>query len=326
MSQPMISILIPVFNRVDLIEQTVACALSQNYLNFEVVIVDNASTDESWSLLKTLYLNNPQVRLYRNDSNVGPVRNWLKCVEAAEGEYAKILWSDDLITPDFLSKTVNLITPEVGFVFTQARVFTTNLMEGKLCHDLGVTRYLASEEFIIRDLAGLNTPLSPGCAIFRLSDMKECLLLDIPNPISSDFSMHAIGNDLLLFLLVAKRYRLVGYVGEPLAYFRAHEGSISVASGPGELPVHYNLARAYFVLVHRPDLIKKLNARLYIDCLRYPDFKNYKISKFSDFYLHSITVGVSTVFMMIMLFKRIWIRISTLVVKLIFSILAKFGI
>ena len=119
MSQPIVSILIPTYNRQDLITETVQSALSQTYQDFEIVIVDNQSTDNTYQVCLDLAKTDSRIRVYQNEENIGPVRNWQRCVELAHGEYAKILFSDDLIHPTFLEKTVNLLAdPSVGYVFT----------------------------------------------------------------------------------------------------------------------------------------------------------------------------------------------------------------
>ena len=108
--------------------------------------------------------------------------------------------------------------------------------------------------------------------------------MNVPNSVGSDFSMHAIGNDLLLFLLVANKYPKFAFVSEVLSFFRSHEGSISIASKNCKLPLHYNLARAYFVERYRPDLISELNANLRVHLFRFPDSKEFGVQRVSQFY------------------------------------------
>ena len=98
---PTVSILIPVFNREEFLPDCIQSALSQKYTDFEIIVVDNASNDRSWEIAKDFALNDSRVRVFRNDVNVGPVRNWQRCLDEATGEYAKFLFSDDLMLPDF---------------------------------------------------------------------------------------------------------------------------------------------------------------------------------------------------------------------------------
>ncbi|AQT93349.1 glycosyltransferase family 2 protein [Pseudomonas azotoformans] len=295
-TQQLVSILIPVYNRVDIIAETLSSALAQTYEQVEVVVVDNASTDNTWAVICEYAEKDSRIRPFRNASNLGPVRNWLRCVEEAKGTFAKILWSDDLIAPDFLVKTVPYFDdPEVGFVYTATKIFTRQPNEGVLSYANGASGVYDSERFIQGDFKGEGYPLSPGCAIFYLRDVKTNLMLQIPNSVKSDFSMHAIGNDLLLFLLTAHQYKKFAHISEVLSYFRAHPGSISLASTDGKLPLHYNLARGYFAETYRPDLMRMLNANIFFDLKKYPGAKKYGLSKISDFYVSCKQSGVDIV-------------------------------
>ena len=66
-------------------------------------------------------------KIYISVSVSVSVENWRKCFEFAKGEYVLILWSDDLISPNFLSKTVNFLenSPTAGFVYTLTNIFIT---------------------------------------------------------------------------------------------------------------------------------------------------------------------------------------------------------
>ncbi|WP_175419879.1 glycosyltransferase family 2 protein [Marinitoga sp. 1154] len=89
------SIGLPVYNRIDTIQNCVESVLSQTYKNFELIIVDNNSFDGTWEYLKTI--KDPRIKLYRNTKNIGMIPNWKKCVEYAEGEYFRIMMSDDIL-------------------------------------------------------------------------------------------------------------------------------------------------------------------------------------------------------------------------------------
>lgn len=244
---PLVSILIPVFNREEVILETLDSALSQTYKNFELVVVDNCSSDRTWELLKGYAVNDPRVKVFRNSSNVGPVNNWRECVRRASGEYAKILWSDDLIAPDYLEKTVPYLNDiDVGFVFSAVELFNQNKRWG--AYSIGKTGVYSSAEFIRWSLLslGLKYPVSPGAALFRLKDIAANLVVDVPNKIRLDFSSTAIGNDLLIYLLTASQYPNFAFVDERLSYFRSHPDSITVKSSPKKLRLYYKVASAYF--------------------------------------------------------------------------------
>lgn len=311
----LVSILIPVYNREGIIAATLDSALAQSYLNTEIIVVDNASTDRTWIIIQEYAEKNSRIKIFRNESNLGPVRNWLRCIDNATGYYAKILWSDDLIAPDFLEKTLPLFESDVGFVYSGVKIFTDVPENGNSCYFIGKTDHYDSEEYISRALFDKNVPVSPGCAIFRLSDLKKNLLLNVPNKIGSDFSMHAIGGDLLIFLLISLNYRRFGFVSEPLSFFRAHEGSISIASKDGKLPLHYLLAKSHFVDSHSQQYREKLAAFANFLLMKYPSHRNYGIESIDS--LFQTTVKIDRIFLMRLILTDMLLRPIRLTKKLL---------
>lgn len=286
-TRPRVSILVPVYNRAHCIRQTLASALEQTFTDLEVVVVDNCSTDASWDLIQEVAAREPRVRAFRNDTNLGPVRNWRRCVAEARGEFGKILWSDDLLHADFLRQAVPVLEdPEVGFVYSAARVFSgEDPLQGAIYYAGTPAGRRPASEFIEGLLLKLDYPVSPGCALFRLADMRECLLEQVPNRVGSDFSLHAIGNDALLFLLVAERYRYCHRLAPALSYFREHAGSITLSAARGKIPLHYDLAMAWFVSRASlpPGLAARFNAILCIDLLAFRG-NPYGLGRLADFY------------------------------------------
>jgi len=298
MQNNLVSILVPVCNRETLIEETVQSALNQTYKNIEVIVVDNKSTDNTWKILQKLASQDKRIKIFQNEKNIGPVKNWKRCIDNATGEYGKILWSDDLIAPDFLEKTMPFLQDdEVGFVFTGTEIFEEDTEKKTDVYFIGNTGIYSSEKYINGVLFEGNYPVSPGCALFRLKDLRKNLLIDIPNKIGSDFSMHAIGNDLMIFLLTANQYKKFAFVNEKLSFFRAHAGSISVQSNDGKLPLHYNLASAFFVENYRKDLIPKMNANILINIKRFKkSAEKFGLTSIEKFYIDNKNYSVDWIY------------------------------
>ena len=307
----LVSILIPVYNRESLISETIQSALNQTYKNIEVVIVDNASTDNTWKIIQSFAGKDSRIKAFSNESNLGPVRNWLRCTDEATGQYGKILWSDDLIAPDFIEKTLPLFTEHVGFVYSGANIFTKKKpLAAKTNYLFPVTGTYPSSMYIEKVIFDKDMPVSPGCAIFRMNDIRKNLWLQVPNKVNSDFSMHAIGNDLLLFLLTAHEYEYFGHVAEPLSFFRSHEGSISISSKSGKLPLHYALVKAYFLENYRPQLKACFASYLQLLLWRYKDSKTYEIESIQDFFqayvnLSKMCLAKEIIFKLIGVTKRV---------------------
>ncbi|KXS43218.1 MAG: glycosyl transferase, family 2 [Candidatus Frackibacter sp. T328-2] len=250
--QPKVSILIPVYNRENLIKETLDSALSQTFDDFEIIVVDNKSTDNTFQILEEMGKEYDKLKVFQNASNLGPVGNWKVCLEHAKGEYIKILWSDDLIAEDFLEKTVPVLeeNEDIGFVYSKVEIFPKD--EKKLCYALGESGEYKSQVFLEGALLNkYSVPVSPGCALFRKNDV---VIYDtIPNGFEIEHKNTGAGIDLLIFLEVLKKYSKFYYIDEVLSFFRSHKNSFSIAN---DLYREYMTAKTYF--------IKKYSLKSYI--------------------------------------------------------------
>jgi glycosyltransferase involved in cell wall biosynthesis len=100
--EPLVSICIPSYNYARYITTTIESALSQSYRNFEVVISDNGSSDETDAVLAR-YAAEERVRVFHQSENIGISRNVNFLIDEARGEYVVVIGADDALLPDFLS-------------------------------------------------------------------------------------------------------------------------------------------------------------------------------------------------------------------------------
>jgi len=247
---PAVSLLVPTFNRAELLIPCLDSALAQTMPDLEVVVVDGASTDGTWQVCLRYAAADPRVRIFRDEVNTGPVRGWWRCVEEARGSYATFLWSDDMLQPTFLASTVPVIAHEdVAFVFTAAEI-GPELGAGEIAY-AHPSRLMASREFIEGSLIGTDLyPVSPACALFRLADLQQSFMMELPTEPRIDLTATGAGVDLLLYLLTALRYPRVACLSEPLAFFRAHAGSISVDGRGGQVALDYTMTKSWFAQAH----------------------------------------------------------------------------
>lgn len=99
-----ISIIIPTHNRRDILRRCLAAATSQDYPNFEVIVVDDGSTDGTGEMVRREF---PAVRYIRQEPNRGPAAARNRGIEAASGEIIAFTDDDCLLPPDFLSRLAN---------------------------------------------------------------------------------------------------------------------------------------------------------------------------------------------------------------------------
>jgi glycosyltransferase involved in cell wall biosynthesis len=122
--EPKVSVLIPTYNAGAFLDESITSVLNQTYTNYELVIVDNCSTDNSEEIISK-YLSDQRIRYYKNESNIGVVGNFNKCFSYAKGEYLKILCADDKFHPELLEKFVNVMEkfPNVSLVTSYSQEF-----------------------------------------------------------------------------------------------------------------------------------------------------------------------------------------------------------
>jgi len=114
---PKISVCIPVYNRSRYIASTIRSVLNQEFVDYEIIISDNASTDDTIEIVKSF--DDSRIYLHRNQKNIGMYPNFNRCINLARGDYIKFLLSDDLfITPHALAKYARVLDehPDVGIV------------------------------------------------------------------------------------------------------------------------------------------------------------------------------------------------------------------
>ena len=311
MTDKLVSILIPVYNREKYISKTINSALSQTYKNLEIIVVDNASTDATWKIISAIAQDHPVVKVYKNEQNIGPVKNWCRCVQEASGEFGKILWSDDLMAPDFIEKGIFAInqSDNIGFVFSAVGIINDSDEQiDLLYHQNGSSGVRDTKNFIKNTLKGDSSlPVSPGCALFRMKSLRESLLVDIPNQVNADTGLIAIGNDLLLFLLTCSKFDSYYYLPEVGNFFRVHEGSITVSSERGKLSAYYSMSIAYFISCN-PNIdsesVDHFNARIFVQRVLY-GYKRYGFDTWMSMYPKPIGHKLNLLYVADFLIKRI---------------------
>ena len=118
--EPFVSVIIPNYNYARYLEERISSILNQTFSDFEMILLDDASSDNSTEILKK-YKDNPHVsHCIVNGKNSGCVfRQWEKGINLSKGKYIWIAESDDLAAPDFLEKTISALErhPEANLCF-----------------------------------------------------------------------------------------------------------------------------------------------------------------------------------------------------------------
>ena len=131
---PLVSICVPTYNSARYLRESLDSIVAQTYGNLEVIISDNASSDDSAAIADE-YGATYGFKVVRNGDNIGPFRNWNRMLEQAQGEYVAIYHSDDVYDPTIIEESVALLEQErtVGLVGTLATIIDET---GKECYSV----------------------------------------------------------------------------------------------------------------------------------------------------------------------------------------------
>ncbi|MGD9900528.1 MAG: glycosyltransferase, partial [Calditrichaceae bacterium] len=124
--KPLVSVVIPSYNQGKYIEKAINSVLTQDFDNFELLISDDASPDNSWEIIQRF--EDPRIRTYRQRKNLGAVGNLVFLIRESRGKYVALLNSDDYWLPGKLDKQVEIMEsdPELGACFTWADLVDEN--------------------------------------------------------------------------------------------------------------------------------------------------------------------------------------------------------
>lgn len=106
--EPLVSILIPTYNRANLLKRSIQSALNQTYENIEIVISDNNSDDNTDKIVNSF--TDRRIKYFKNESNIGPILNWRNALVKSSGDYCILLCDDDyIIESNYIRNSVELL-------------------------------------------------------------------------------------------------------------------------------------------------------------------------------------------------------------------------
>lgn len=120
----LISIVVTSYNYEKYLKDTINSVLAQTYQNWEMIVIDDASTDSSVEIIKEYQKKDKRIKLIQNETNLGLSKTLKKGLEAASGEWIAILESDDSISSDYLEKKAAVIKqyPDIGLIFNDVEM------------------------------------------------------------------------------------------------------------------------------------------------------------------------------------------------------------
>lgn len=127
---PLISVCIPTYNGAEYLRECLDSILAQTFTDFEVLIVDDQSSDETIAISQEYASLDERIKVVQNPRNLGLVGNWNRCAELASSEWIKFVFQDDLIAPTCLEKMLAVAEPDSAIVFCRRDfIFEGNVSE-----------------------------------------------------------------------------------------------------------------------------------------------------------------------------------------------------
>jgi glycosyltransferase involved in cell wall biosynthesis len=229
---PTVSIVIPNYNHARFLRQRIESVLGQTYQDFELILLDDCSTDESRSILSE-YAADSRVRLEFNEKNSGSTfKQWNKGVRLARGEYVWIAESDDYADSRLLEKLVSRLDADPRAVLSYCRSWLVSAdgehsgFLSSYLADLDAHRWTADfcaggREECRKYLVRRNTVSSASSVLFRRAVYWQMGGADEELVLCGDWKTWAS---------MALTGGTISYVGEPLNYYRFHDASVSAKS------------------------------------------------------------------------------------------------
>jgi hypothetical protein len=220
-------VIIPCYNYGRFLPESVGSALAQDSIEAEVIIVDDASTDDSADVANALAERDPRVSVVPHRSNKGQVASFNDGYAIATGEFIVRLDADDLLAPGSLARAVALFDafPTVGLVYGHPLHFTTEKPPKCYTGDRGWSIWSGTDWLAERCRTAVNCITSPEVVI-RTRVMRSI------GPLSTElrFAM-----DMEMWLRTAAVSDVGRVDGPDQALHRDHADSLSVNAGAGKL-------------------------------------------------------------------------------------------
>lgn len=220
---PLVSILIPTYNRPAYFEQTLRSALSQDYPRFEVIVCDN-STDERTAAIAARYAADPRLTYVRNREARTKAENFAPFASLAKGEYLQWCMDDDLLAPRKLTcmaavlrkePGISLVTSQRAFIDADGKVTGQESFWQDAFEAQDTWRVFSGPQVAKLLLTQAANPIGePSAVLFRRSDLEDPYF-------HADYEGYVTISDVAMWCALLEKGDL-GVFREPMSSYRRH--------------------------------------------------------------------------------------------------------
>lgn len=225
-----VSVVIPTFNKKNTILDAIKSVINQHIRDYEIIVVDDGSTDNTKELLNNIINNHPIRYFYQENHGPGAARN--SGIKVANGEYICFLDADDLLLKDSLEKRINFLVknPDIAAVFSDFSLFYNDnlksesnlknsnfldLLTGSIeskCND----EIILNQRFLV-DYFRRKMPIVTNAIMIRKSVIEKVGFF-------REDIKYAEDRD--LWWRIIKYYKRIGYIDEPLSFYRRDNSTL----------------------------------------------------------------------------------------------------
>ncbi|AFY41934.1 glycosyltransferase family 2 protein [Nostoc sp. PCC 7107] len=264
---PLVSVIIPTYNRPEYLKQAIASAVNQTYKQIEIIVSDNCSDENPQAIIDSF--KDVRIRFIRHPENIGMLANQMNAFKMARGKYVASLHDDDMWNEDFLAKLVPILEANSNLVLAFCDQY---IIDGN-----GNINYVGTEE----NTRGFKrNVLAPGIH----QDFAKIGLIDksIPTAASCLIRNHVINWDsipqevggmwdlYLTYLCCISGYSAY-YYPERLTRYRAHEQTDTMLSGSKNATAKIRKAQSEIFCY-----------KIFMEDFRLQEFHKYFQGKYSD--------------------------------------------
>ncbi|MHC1682477.1 MAG: glycosyltransferase [Clostridiaceae bacterium] len=220
---PLVSILIPTYNRPEFLKIALESAVNQTYRNIEIIICDDSTNNITNEMINSEYRNSEKIIYHKNKGKSDALKNFDKCLELCKGLYINYLMDDDLFDKTKIEKMMYYFIEydDVNLVTSSRKVIDEN---GNISKDISATKKLFDKDTII-DGKKLSQYLLNNLTNY-IGEPTTALVKR--RKISSVFGMYNkkryyYNVDVAAWLEILSSGKCV-YMSETLSYFRIHKG------------------------------------------------------------------------------------------------------
>ncbi len=220
MAEVLVSIVMPTYNYAQYLPEAIDSALAQNFSNFELIICDDASSDNSVEICQQYAKKDERILFVANTTNLGQAENLNYALSLAQGKYIKCLFADDtLMTSDALKRQIDILehNPDITLVTSARTVINEHSQAVDHWGVLGSKDRSINGQTIKQRCASTAKNLigEPSATLFRRSDIDKQFDTHYSQLIDLEMWFHLLEKGNLY------------YIAEPLCSFRKHAAQIS---------------------------------------------------------------------------------------------------